>query len=254
MTFLLLILSKHQVRLFSVRGEEVQALSPTDLPASMKDAWEGMERHEQSLQFHSGAGGGGHAVFHGQGGAKDVESQEEEHFLHRVYKAIRPLMHDEQLPLVFAGVEHAYGLLRTFDDTGLLVEEYVHGNHDDVPAEEIIEKAMPLARNFVLQKNAVLAEEFGNHLQSGLATTDVSHILERAAAGKVEMLLLSADDALMGTYNAQTHDFAEDASVEDAVDAKQIAEEHTRAHRGRVAWLASEDMPSGSAMAAILRQ
>jgi hypothetical protein len=233
MHYFILAASKDRAQLFEVSGGKIQPHAIEGMPTSMADAWKGMERVDGSINFHgSGPGASGaQAMFHGQGGAKDVQEQEEDQYMHALAKSLHTFLHGQHVPLIFAGVAEEYGMFKKFDQSGALVEEYIRGNPDQIPMEELKEKAEPIVREYIMKKNEGLVEEYGNLLGTGRTSTDKDAILAAAEAGKVDLLLIT-----------EGHE----------QEAAELTT-HTVAHRGRVAIMAEGKIPENATIAAILR-
>lgn len=199
------------------------------MPKSLDDAWAGMERQEKNLGLHpTGAGASG---VHGQGGAKDIEEQEEDRYMHMLAKSLEKTLREAHLPLVFAGVEEEYGMFKKFDKSKMLLDEYIRGNPDQMKKEELKEKADPIAKAYIMKRNEILLEEFGNLTGTGRTSTDPEAIRDAAQPGKVDLLLI------------------EDGS-EEAANAVRM---YVLQHHGRVAIVEAGKLPDGAKMAAILR-
>lgn len=230
--YFILAVSKNRAQLFEVTGDTVLPRGVDGMPASMEDAWKGMERHDESVQSHSS--GNGNAMFHGQGGAKDVEEQEENQYMHALAKSLHTLLHEERRPLVFAGVTEEYGMFKKFDASGYLLEDYIQGSPDHHTSEELKAKADPIVRGHMLKQGEMFVEMYGNLLGTGRTSNDIDTILEAAEAGKVDLLLV--------TEGAE----ASDTRVQDAMA-------HTSAHRGKIATVEVGKIPENAVIGAVLR-
>lgn len=233
MKYFILAVSKHHAQLIEVDGDRALPRGVDGMPTSMDEAWAGMERQEKALQFHgSGPGAeGAHSVFHGQGGAKDVEEQEENQYLHKLAKSLHALLQTERRPVVFAGVTEEYGMFKKYDQSGLLLEEYIRGSAERLPIEELKERADPIVRAHMLKEGEKHLEEYGSLLGTGRTSTDLDAITEAAENGKVDMLIITP------------------SSEKEAGEAAAL----TSAHRGRIVMVEDGKIPEGAAVAAILR-
>lgn len=233
MHYFIVAVSKNHAQLLEVDGDRILPRGVDGMPTSMDDAWAGMERQEQSVQFHASGPGatGAPAMFHGQGGAKDVMEQEEDQYMHKLAKSMNTLLHTEGHPVVFAGVTEQYGMFKKFDQSGMLLEEYIRGSAEKMPMEELKEQADPIVKAHLLKEAEKHIEEYGNLLGTGRTSSDLAAIIESAKNGKVDMLLVSA------------------GKESEAAEAA----EHTRAHRGRVVTVEEGKIPEGAEIAAILR-
>lgn len=220
MHYFILAASKNHSKLFEVKSNTVSPHSIEGMPASMADSWVGMERQDHMMN--------------GQGAASDVEEQEEDKFMHDLAHSLHTFLHNQHAPLIFFGVEEEYGMFKKFDQSGKLIEEYVHGSPDHLTLEQMKEKADPIVQEYNHRMSKPLIEEYGNLLGTGRTSNDVATIVEVASNGKIDMLFV--------TEGAD----AEDTLVQDAMA-------HTSAHRGRIVSVAAGALPEEAVVAAILR-
>lgn len=216
MHYFILAASKNKARLFEVSGDRIEPRDVDGMPASMADAWKGLERED-----------GGHA----QENANDVTEQEEGKYMHELAKSVHPLLHGQHDPLVFAGVAEAYGMFKKFDQSGRLLDAYLQGNHDQTTMEDLKAEADPIARADMLARNEAVLEQFGSLQGTGRTSVDASEIAERAAAGKVETLILP----------------------DGSLDAHQDLAREVWKHRGSAIVVDPAHMPAEASIAAILR-
>ncbi len=227
MHYFILAVSKNRAQLLEITGDKVLPRAVEGMPVSMADAWKGMERSEQSLQFHSS--GSGTAAFHGSGGVSDLVEKEEDQYVHSLAQSLHALLHEQHDPLVFAGVTELYGMFKKFDSSGKLLDDYIQGSPDQLNGEDLKTRADEIVKKHLLTQNERFLEQFGNLQGTGKTSTEESQIAERARAGKVEVLLLP------------------DGTVNELLEADVLA------HRGRVVRIADGHMPNGVEIAAILR-
>ena len=214
MHYFILALSKNHARLFEVTAEHITPLEVDGMPNSMANQWAGMEREE--------------------GRAGDVTEEEEDAYLHHVAKSIHTIVHDSKLPLIFAGVAEEYGMIKKFDQSGMLLDAYIKGSAEHMPMEELKEKADPIVKEHMMKEGEKHLEEYGNLLGTGRTSADVDVILIAAEKGKVELLFIT--DGTDG----------QDSRVQEAMA-------FTSAHRGRIVMVRKEMIPEGAVIAAILR-
>jgi hypothetical protein len=252
MHYFILSLSKNRAQLFEVTGTHILPYGVEGMPTSMADAWKGTERHEQSIQSHSS--GDGNVMMHGQGGAKDTQEQEEDVYIHAVAKSLHTVLHNQHDPLVFFGVEEEYGMFKKFDQSGRLLEDYVRGNPDHLTLEELKEKADPIVRAYQHKQSEPLIEEYGNLLGTGRTTHDITAILDAAAKGKVDLLLLEENAMQWGTFDEASGAVTlHDSQQPDSQELHGLAVLHTVKHHGRIANTEQGKIPEGAVVAAILR-
>lgn len=232
MHYFILSASKDKARLFEVIGDRVEPRGVDGMPTSLADAWKGLERTEPNVNFHATGGDGGmQASFHGSGGESDIVEKEEDKYYHDLATSLRTLLQGQHDPLVFAGVAEAYGMFKKFDQSGALLDEYVQGNPDQMPMEELKAKADPIARAHMLKKNERVLEDFGAMHGTGRTSIDPVEIEAQANAGKIQTLILP--EGTEGQHQA-------------------LAREVWK-HRGAAVIVEASKMPEGAPMAAILR-
>lgn len=253
MHYFILAVSKNKARLFGVTGAHIAPVDVPGMPMSMADAWTGMERQEQAMQSHSA--GNGHAMMSGQGGAKDVQEQEEDKYMRDLASSLHDVLHNQHAPLVFFGVEEEYGMFKKFDHSGKLIEQYVHGNPDHLTLEELKEKADPVARAYNHKMSEPMIEEYGNLLGTGRTSSDLTVILDAASKGKVDLLLLEEGALQWGTFDEVSGAVTlHDRQHADSQELHGLAVLHTVKHHGRVANTEKGKIPENATIAAILRQ
>lgn len=250
----LLSVSKGAARLFEVRSDNIEEREVEGMPKSLEDAWKGLERQEESLQFHSTGGSGNAAVFHGQGGAKDVREQEENEYMHAMAKSLHTMLREQHDPLVFAGVEELFGMYRSYDKSERLLDQYVQGNPDQLSPAELKEKADPIVKEHQKQNAERYLEEYGNVSGTGRTSVDLGAILDAAVRGKVDLLLLDEHARQWGLFNTENGKVTlHERQEEESEELLGLAASHTVAHRGRIVTMDPSKMPEGSSIAAILR-
>jgi len=252
MHYYILAVSKKSVRFLEVLNGNISQKEVEGMPKSIDEAWEGMERQEKSLQFHST--GGGTAGFHGQGGAKDVEEQEEDRFIKKIAKSLHTFLHEQHDPLIFAGVEEEFGMFRKFDESGKLLNAYIQGSPDQLKGEELVQRAEPLVHEWMLKRNEQYVEEYGNLQGTGRTSTDLGVILDAAVKGKVDLLFLPEGGDQWGHFNTENGKVTlHDQQTDQSEELMGLAASHTLDHRGRVIAVEQVSMPENGRIAAILR-
>lgn len=238
MHYYILALSRNRAHFLEVKNAEIEALPIAGMPANVEDAWAGME--EQTEEFQSNT--------------KDDAEVETKLYLQKIAKSLHTFLHEQQLPLVFAGVEELYGLYKHLDTSGRLLEDYVKGNPDHMEAEELLKHADPIVKAAADKRNLAFLESYGNVAGTGKTSTDLSDILDSAAAGKVEMLFIAEGAEQWGTFNMESgKKELHEGPETDNEELLGLAANHTIKHKGHVITLPLDKMPEGKQIAAILR-
>lgn len=252
MHYYILALSRNTAHFMEVTGTTIESRDMNGMPGSVAEAWAGMERMEENQQSHSS--GNGTTAFHGQGGAKDLNEIETKAYVLKIAKSLHAFLHEQHAPLVFAGVEELYGMYKSLDTSGRLLEDYIQGNPDHMQGEDLVKAAEPIVKAAAEKKNLAMLEAYGNLTGTGRTSTELNDILDAAAAGKVETLFVAEGAEQWGTFHTDSgkkelHEGPEDGNEE----LLGLAANHTLKHRGQVVGLPLDAMPDGKQIAAILR-
>ncbi|HVW67282.1 MAG TPA: hypothetical protein VHA78_06190 [Candidatus Peribacteraceae bacterium] len=251
--YYVLAVSKNSAHFLEVNGSEITAKDIPGMPHSLAEAWEGTEHTDESLSFHST--GNGTVAFSGHSNAKDDAEIEAKVYLQKIAKSLHTLLHEQKLPLVFAGVEELFGIYRSVDASGRLLDSFVHGNPEQMEAEELLKKAEPIVQEAAGKKRKELLESYGNLAGTGRTSTDLAEILDAGLAGKVELLLTADGAEQWGRFDTESgrkelHESASDGGEE----LIGLAAQYTLQHRGQVMSVPPGEMPENKQVAAILRQ
>ena len=254
--FWLLALSKNRVRLFEADYTEVREVPLTDAPASIEDAMK-YEDPDHGLQFHSGTPAApGHArrsaVFHGHGGAPDVEKEHLVRYLRLVDRGMRPILGNSSAPLLIAAVDTVAATYRDVCSYPYVAPGFLAGNPDELTPERLHADARELlAPHFRAQRDADLAE-----LETLSGTSAVSadpvEIVPAAHEGRIRTLFVTEHRSLWGAYDPSSrHVDLHDEPVNGDRDLTELAVAETLLHGGDVHVVAADS--AFSAPAALLR-
>lgn len=251
--YYVLAVSKNNAHFLEVNGSEVTAKDIAGMPRSLAEAWEGTEHTDESLTFHST--GNGNVAFSGHSNAKDDAEIEAKVYMQKIAKSLHTILHEQQLPLVFAGVEELYGMYRHLDTSGRLLDGYIHGSPEQMDAEEILKKAEPIVREAAGKKRKEMLESYGNLAGTGRTSTDLADILDAGLAGKIELLLLAEGSEQWGRFDTESgrKELHEGPGGEGSEELLGLAAQYTMQHRGQVMTVPADEMPESKQVAAILR-
>lgn len=251
MHYFVLAVSKKKATLFEVKGRSIMARAVDGMPASVEDAFKGMEHTDRQVNFHST--GNGTAAFHGDGGEKDQQEIEMTVYLKAIANSLHTLVHEAKTPLVFAGVTEEYGIYKKFDQTDCLMEGFIKGNPDMTMKEELMEKSRPIIEAFMEEKKKELVERYGTAAADKKGTSDISDILKAGMQGQVGILLLAKGASEWGMVQSDGESIVHTAKENGDEDLLSVAASWTLKTGGKVVFLEQDEMPGKSPMAAILR-
>ncbi|MEO5926420.1 MAG: hypothetical protein ABIR70_21540 [Bryobacteraceae bacterium] len=242
-SFFVLALSQHAVRLF--RGtqyglQEVQGLElPPALDARPDDS-------VKSLQAH--ATGAGTQVFHGN------ELDHKAHiaaYCRKVDHAVATVVGVDDF-LVLAAVDYIASLYREVSTLRGIASAPLSGNPDHLGADQIFEKAFPIASTNFEKRHGEDKQRFFNSLGTGRALDAPIDAILAARQGRVETLFVSVGMQIWGAIlqgEVRVHE-QQQAEDQDLLNGALI---DTWKSGGKVLALSPDKMPNGLQLAAITR-
>lgn len=225
--FLVLALSRDEVRLLRGSRYGVADITPDGLPAGRADALR-YDDPESRLQYHTASGPAGGerrpAMFHGHGEGDHTEEEDERdrRYLQVVEQGLQDVLAQSKVPMVLAGVERLLASYRSVSDYGAIVDEVVSGNPEILSAPELRGAAWNLVGpiwDAAVQEEAAAIEE---RLGTGLASSQLEDIVAAAHDGRVAALLVAQGETVWGTFDASTN--AVTRHGEQTVEARDLVD------------------------------
>ena len=252
--FHILALSQAHVRLLACDGVTAKEVRIEKMPASLEEAL-GKELEPEYLQLHSGVhayGGKGAVVFSGRGSGPEETKQELPRFLERVDAPLVATAAVRDQPLVLAGVEYLVAMYRQVSHHPQVTADAVLGNPDGLSLDQLRSRGCLAVQPALRTGERRAAVRYRELAGSHLACADLSRALEAARAGAVEALFVATDAEAWGRVEpgaVETHP-ARQAGDQELFDLLTAL---TLAGRGEVYASPPAEVPSGGALAAVLR-
>ena len=266
--FFVLTVSQNHVRLLEGTRSAVMERHPDALPQNLRDALN-IDEYQGYLGLRSnkssGVGGdvSGQAVYHGHGAGNQssLKQQELAEYFRRIgagleefFRDPTPPQHSSEPvppgtfnpPVVFAGVDYLFPMLKEAWNYSNLLPDAIHGNVDDLPPNELHAKAWPLAEAFFKAPADRERTAFAELKDQALKSTDLPEILEAAKVGRVATLFVAEGERASDPEPPRSLDPA-------AVNLLSVAAGDVVGSGGRVFVLPKEQMPEESAIAATFR-
>lgn len=263
--FYVLGLSQNKVRMVVASRYRTQEIDLTalSLPTSLAEALKYDDVSEKQLQMHTTARSAVNSqsgVFHGQGvGTDDAEQKTN---IMRFFKALAKglekniLHHDEQVPLVLAGVDFLIPMYKEANSYQYLMEDAVTGNPEILSPQELHSQALPIVETYWnnSHKKAVdlYNELLGNN--TGNASNSLEEIVPAAYYQKIDTLLVAKGEHKWGLFDKGSQKVSlhqqEETGDEDLLD---LAAAHTLINGGSVYVVEPEKVPANKTVAAIFR-
>lgn len=251
-SFCVLALSQKNIRLLKARRDSVEEIELQDAPESLEEFLK-YDVNEAHLQHHSGQGDG-LAVFHGQGGSKDTNTEEIISYLKAVENEVTSVMRKRNDPLILAGVNEAVAEYRKINHYSRLIEQAVSENPDPKSDEEIRDEGWKIIQSYFLQDMYNDIKRFGDLSGSEKQSDNLSNIVEAAYYGKVESLFVPVGEHSWGWFDEERDVVHHSTTPKDGeYDLINMAAIKTLTQSGNVYALKRDEMPNEAPIAAIFR-
>lgn len=250
-TYYVLAASQNQVRVFQATRSSIEALDLEDVPASLAEALQ-YDDPEKQLQFHSGQSSGDAPVYHGQG--KASHKTDILRFFQAVDRGLQSALNNTYAPMIFVGVDYLFPIYQEANSYPTLLEQSIQTNPDVMHPNDIHEQTWPIVQTYFEQASEESKQRYQELVSSNQTSDRLVDILNAAHDGQVETLFVAAGRHKWGVYDAEARQFTEsDESSFNSDSLLNMAAVYTLNCGGQVFVLDTEDMPSDTLSAAILR-
>jgi hypothetical protein len=261
--FHLLALNKSSVQLYQANRYSLRKVDVPGMATSLAEALQ-YDDGELQLQHHlagpTGVPGQNSAVFHGQGGEKDIHTDQLLRFFRAVNKGVRDHLHDSRLPLVLAGVEYFFPIYREANTYGHLIDGGVSGSIEGMSEDDLRQRAWKIAEPHLLTPQHKAIERYqqmangSNGSGSRKTAAEIEPAVVAAFEGRVDALIIPEGRQIWGEF----HEASETVKTESPDPAHRrdlldFAAFNTLLHGGEVFVIPPDQMPNGSEIAALLR-
>ena len=202
--FLVLALSRNEIRLLQGTRQTLQEVELEDVPGSLRET--AVHREVAVLNYHVGtgfsSGGRRSAVFHGHG--TEVDEELIRTYFRRIDAGIREAIGDERSPLVIAAVRHEAELYRAVGRYANILPRFVEGNPDETSDRDLHREASRIARAHFDREREEAVARFREQGGPGLAISGVDRVVPAAHHGRVETLWVSLAVERWGSFDEET--------------------------------------------------
>ncbi len=254
LSFLLLSISENLVALYVVDENSIEKVDVPGLPTRMSDLlnYVGADRGSQVHTAMRGAHGKQGAVFHGQGGHADTAKEEELIFCAAINDAVTSWLGQSTRPLLLATVESLGAIYRGKNTYKHLMQATLLGNHDYESLSDLHDKAWEAVQPLQRAEASSAAEHYSDLLGTKRAIDASCQVVLAAMDGRVDTLLYDQTATLYGSWDLSINCIKVSDSA-DKDDLVELAAVEALRHGGTVHAMTSEEMPTQTPMAAILR-
>lgn len=199
--FMLLTVSRSNMRLFSCTRDEMTDITPDGISQSVDDYLE--IDPEKQLQFHTGSRGQ-KAVYFGHNANEEDKKVVVEMFFREVEKAITKELKKESHPLVLAGLKENLVLYRQVNSYHRVVENMVTANPDEMSEKVLRESGFEAIRDFFLSDMYQSLKQFSES-SGDKHSNHLGQIIESTVMGKSKAIFISKGETKWGFYNPESH-------------------------------------------------
>jgi hypothetical protein len=249
---LLLAITTNTVRLFETNRHIITELDLGPIPGSLAEAL-AHEDPESQLQTHR-HGDTNATGFHGHGDGKEVRKEELERFMRAVDRGLLERVEHTRRPLILACVAYYEPIYRSVSSYPNIADEIVDGSPERLKNEELHAKALPILRSIDDARLEGLVGRYHELAGTGRTASDIDEIVDAAALGRVETLLLTPDAPghWVSDGQEQAANSSDESLGQPGYDKVDLSVNDTIGHSGEVLTVGSS-LNNGEQMAAILR-
>jgi len=236
----LLPLSKKHVHLLLLSEEGMKEVAVDGMPKNYTLFSAGNEPRQESSQSKAGP--------------QDTSKLDLQAYIRKVTKHVDDALKGRHEPLIFVGIDEEWGMFRQAIGYSHVIDSSIGKNPETISAEELEAGAVEMLAPLWDKEKAVVLESYGSLAGTGRTSVDLQAILDLAANGKVDTLLVAEGVTQWGAVHvdsgvAALHERQENGDEE----LISLAAVHALRHKGWVQSFPLAQMPEGKMAAAILR-
>jgi hypothetical protein len=249
--FRVLALSHNAVRLWHATRWNMHPVEVPGMPKDFEDGTRHIDRDEP-LNFHTEhASSKWAAIFHGHGVGIDDHKSDLLAYFRKIDAALHPLLRNEKAPLVLAAVASLVPIYREANRYPHLLNEFVAGSPDRVPAQELHAAALAVVRPMLEEPRQRALDQYRAAEGTGYTSHDVAEILPAAMNGELSAMFVPLDRECWGKR--------EEAGVLITHGARRLGDEDLldvaaaeMMKRGRTVYsMPAAEIPGGAGVAAL---
>ena len=194
--YYVLALTQENVTLYQGTEHQLRVVQVPRMPRGMHELEVAAPDHSISKRMTTSiAGAGGGALFFGPGIGSDANhaKHEVEAFFRMVDKAVMPITHEANAPLIVATVAPDYGMFREVSRNPALLGDRIEGNPAAMTLDELRRRALDIMVPMRDAALARIADQYEVAAAHHRGSDRIDGIAKAAAFGRVETLLVDMD-------------------------------------------------------------
>jgi hypothetical protein len=238
--------------MFELDLDELEGV-PTSLAESLR-----FDVYEKSLNAHAApasrsAQNDGNLMYHGHGAGTEDEKEKMLNYFKHLENGVAKFLADEQAPLVFAGLEHLFGLYKAANHYPNLLDDHIDSNAEGMDETELHKRAWQIVEPLFNKVQKQTATIFEQAAANELTSTDLEDIVIAAMDGRVETLFVTFED-VWGTLDEDERSVnVTHQATADSDDLLNVAAALTWLNGGEVYTVMPDELPRGDSIAAVYR-
>ena len=251
--FYLLALSQNQVQFFlgshySLNQVKLPELVPVSLAEALK-----YDDPEKQQQYHSG-GSGTSPIYHGQGVGTTDNKDEIKRFFQQTDNGLKEVSHEENTPLILAGVEFLLPIYHEANSYANLLEKGITGNPEHADPRDLHRQAWEIIEPHLTSQRTQKVDKFKQLVDTEEASSQIEQIVAAAVSGQIDTLFVAENAQYWGEFDPQSNKVTLDSEAKEAnTDLVDLAATQTYLQGGEVYIVDLQSMPDNTAMSAIFR-
>jgi hypothetical protein len=254
--FFMLALGLGGARLFQCSRYSMNELPLEKVPGSLEEAMQYIEP-QKGVQFHThtpSSGARRPAMFHGQGSEADSRKENILEYFKMVDHGVTGRIGQERVPLLFAGLDHLFGIYKKANSYPYLAGENLAINPEDLGNEQLHERSVDIMNAWFLAARDEAVKVYLDLAGTGRTAGDIETILPEAFGGRVDTLFISPEVPKWGRFDPITLSTAvHEERLSDDEDLLDLACMHTHLKGGAIYNIAAGGVPGMPSPAAIFR-
>ncbi len=200
-SFSVLAVSRQNIRLLRCTRNEVQDITPSEIPLSIEDYIE--IDPEKQLNFHSGSRGQ-KAVYFGHGANEEDKLIVVEGFYREIEKEITRVIKQYDDPLILTGLTENIGIYKKVNSYNRVLDEVVKRNPDELTDKELKDKGWEIIQTFFLGDMYKSLENLKKSTNDKVSN-NLGEIVEATVMGKSQTIFISKGEKKWGFYDEVNH-------------------------------------------------
>jgi hypothetical protein len=257
--FYVLVISKKSSKLYRADNFYMEDMHIEELPQGVDDVVHNEEKDADSDLFRGGStrtgGGIPTASYHGHAGGRPDHKETLALYMKEIDRTLwQKVLSREQAPLLLVGIDYMLPIYRSISSYPYIWEESLTGSYEHASPGLLYEKARDIMKPYFDKQQKDAFDNYMNKLATPLTTSMPDAVVRASYYNQVSDLFVQKGAHIWGHFNAQANqlDMHDEKQPNDDCLIDKAATQ-TILHGGRVHVLDKDQMPNGSAVAALLR-